>query len=681
MDDKLKEAFDGLTPPGELKEKTRRAVNAHALPARKPPLRRRITAAVVAAVLMVAVIVPVAGYFGFNSTGTEPNGLVTFSTLAEVKDYVSARKSTNDHWISYPGIVNDDALSSAESNSADGSSGTEHSTTNNQVDGVSESDVVHTDGKFIYTLSYYSLSIVDIRDGAFKSAAEVVYDDFSPSEMFLIESENKSENKLVVIGSYYSYTEFYNYGGKEAVMDFCYWRSNALAVKVYDIPALLGGGAEPVRELRFENCYASGSRMIDGKMYLVMNSYAYYNATDIWLPEYYDSKSGGGALEASDIFATPDNGRSYNFTVIAGVDLKNGGDADVKAYFGSTGTLYASKNAFYITYARYEKITFFGYYQYESIGLGVMRFEINGIGLDYKGMGKVAGRVVNQFAMDEYTYADGGTYFRIATTAYDNSDSYITVFDSGMKQVGRLKGLGEQNERIYSVRFSGTEAVVVTYYQTDPLYVIDLTSPAAPRIKSALKIPGVSDYLHFLKIKDGYVFAVGRNESLGGIKVSLYDISGEVTVPKREYEVNSGSGYSYSEATYNHKAIMYFMPPAGDKEIFALPVNVSGYESDGYYSTYYNISNLYYYSIGADGEMTQTVIGYHAEENISAGKSYGGVYYSYYTDSIRRSVIAGDYIYLIGYSGVERYALSNLPSSQSARGDIINTAAEYWNYY
>lgn len=706
MDNKeLKDAFDEITPPSSLKDRTRAALRygestngrgSH--PAAVRSVSRRWTALITALVLVCAVMVPVVGYFGFNSRGNNEGGLRSFLNISEVKSYVAERKGTSsDNWFSDStgSWATDDGDSSTATEGAAGgdkgnSGGTEHSTTNNQVDGVSESDIVQTDGDYIYLLSYYSLSVIDVRGGALNNVAEIEYDNFYPSEMFLIEGENK----LVVLGNFYTESIYYYYDGNgETSVDlaYCYWVHNALGAKVYDLDALTRGegNAALTREFKFENASLSASRMINGKLYIVMNSYRYYagdkdGEDNIWIPTYYDSKKGATVeLAASDIFATPDNGRSYNYTVVASVDLKADGDAEVKAYFGSTGTLYASKTAFYITYARYEKTTFFGYYKYEYLGLGIMRFEIDGISLKYKGLGTVGGNVLNQFAMDEHTYTDGahagGTFFRIATTV-GSTESYITVFNEDMKQVGQLGGIGK-GERIYSVRFSGVQAVVVTYLQIDPLYVIDLSDPTEPKTKSELKIPGVSDYLHFLKIKDGYVFAVGRSQSspgaLGGVKVSLFDITGDETKEVEYYEVDAGDySYSSSEATYNHKAIMYFMSQSGEEEIFAFPVNVYGREYKNGSYLYYNISELYYYSVNGSGEMTQTILGYHAEEQDYSDIG-GEVYYKYYRDNVRRSVIAGDYIYLIGYSGVERYSRSNLPASADEKGEIVSVGAEY----
>jgi uncharacterized secreted protein with C-terminal beta-propeller domain len=39
-------------------------------------------------------------------------------------------------------------------------------------------------------------------------------------------------------------------------------------------------------------------------------------------------------------------------------------------------------------------------------------------------------------------------------------------------------------------------AYLVTFKETDPLYAIDLSTPTAPVVLDALKVPGFSSYLH-----------------------------------------------------------------------------------------------------------------------------------------------------------------------------------------
>jgi uncharacterized secreted protein with C-terminal beta-propeller domain len=55
--------------------------------------------------------------------------------------------------------------------------------------------------------------------------------------------------------------------------------------------------------------------------------------------------------------------------------------------------------------------------------------------------------------------------------------------DGALRQLGEVDGLGRQdNESIRSVRVIEERGYVVTFRQTDPLYVLDLRDAAAPKI-------------------------------------------------------------------------------------------------------------------------------------------------------------------------------------------------------
>jgi hypothetical protein len=233
-------------------------------------------------------------------------------------------------------------------------------------------------------------------------------------------------------------------------------------------------------------------------------------------------------------------------------------------------------------------------------------------------------------------------YFRAATT--HEGESFITVFDREMNQVGFLRGLGKPGERIYSVRFNRETAVVVTFLDNDPLYVIDLTNPYSPKIISELEVSGIFDYLHFLRTNSDLVFAVGRAQNSGGgssgVKVSLYDISYQ---PANEiyFDFPDAGDYNYSEATLNHRAIMYFMPNLSDPnvtpvEIFAFSVN--WWTSGQIYSA------LMYYVVSGDGTVERLQVGYIATNS---------------SDRLRRSIMSNGYLYLIGDRNIERYFIGS----------------------
>lgn len=91
----------------------------------------------------------------------------------------------------------------------------------------------------------------------------------------------------------------------------------------------------------------------------------------------------------------------------------------------------------------------------------------------------------------------------------------------------RSEALGKPGEQVHGVRFAGKRAYVVTFRQIDPLYVLDLTDAADPRIAGVLEAPGFSD--HLLPLSDRLLLGVGKDADAagraGGVKVSLFDVA------------------------------------------------------------------------------------------------------------------------------------------------------------
>jgi uncharacterized secreted protein with C-terminal beta-propeller domain len=188
----------------------------------------------------------------------------------------------------------------------------------------------------------------------------------------------------------------------------------------------------------------------------------------------------------------------------------------------------------------------------------VYKFDISGAGRPrYVAGGAVPGWLINQYAMSEWNGK-----LRIATTigqAGDEtrkSESSVYVLDGALKQIGHVGGLGK-GERIYAVRFLGPTGYVVTFRQTDPLYVVDLRNPASPSVTGELKINGYSAYLH--PAGNGRLIGVGQeaddNGRRKGMQVSLFDVA-DPARPTRltQYVVPDG----YSEAEFDPHAFLYW---------------------------------------------------------------------------------------------------------------------------
>jgi uncharacterized secreted protein with C-terminal beta-propeller domain len=122
------------------------------------------------------------------------------------------------------------------------------------------------------------------------------------------------------------------------------------------------------------------------------------------------------------------------------------------------------------------------------------------------------------------------------------------------------------------VRFLGDAGYVVTFHQTDPLYTIDLSKPADPRVAGELKLLGFSAYLH--PVGDGKLLGVGQDATKEGrrlgTQLSLFDVS-DLSKPVRLSQRKVGS-YASSEVEYDHHAFLYWAP----SKLAVLPITAYG---------------------------------------------------------------------------------------------------------
>jgi hypothetical protein len=298
----------------------------------------------------------------------------------------------------------------------------------------------------------------------------------------------------------------------------------------------------------------------------------------------------GALLDCEDAHA-PHTFSGFGMVSVVTVDLSDGlkpgiASANGAGVLAGGQTVYASANHLYV--AAPEWVDWMAQPQpvppadgrvVESTpGTDIHRFDISDPArATYDMSGHVDGQLLDQFAMDEH---DG--YLRVATTtgqawiedgAEGESESHVVVLapgDGALTPVGRVSGLG-RGETIQSVRFLGAVGYVVTFEQTDPLYTIDLSDPAAPRVAGELKILGFSAYLH--PIGDGRLIGVGQDATEDGrqlgTQVALFDVR-DPAAPTRVAQAtlpNSSSG-----AEWDHHAFLWWP----DASLVAIPV--SAYE-------------------------------------------------------------------------------------------------------
>jgi uncharacterized secreted protein with C-terminal beta-propeller domain len=186
---------------------------------------------------------------------------------------------------------------------------------------------------------------------------------------------------------------------------------------------------------------------------------------------------------------------------------------------------------------------------------------------EYVGSGSVPGYVLGQWALSRY---DG--VLRVATTrqppweatAPDGSPGSVAETssmvvklaerDGALVETGRVAGLGK-GEQIRAVRYFGDMAAVVTFRQTDPLYLLDLSGE--PRVVGELKVPGFSTYLH--PLGNGLLMGLGQDATstgqVSGMQVSVFDIT-DLSHPVLRDRLRLGYGWS-SPALDDSRAFGY----------------------------------------------------------------------------------------------------------------------------
>lgn len=181
---------------------------------------------------------------------------------------------------------------------------------------------------------------------------------------------------------------------------------------------------------------------------------------------------------------------------------------------------------------------------------GLHAFALEGPDAAYVASGSVRGWVRDRWSLSEH---DG--HLRVATALgkdpWDPDENGVVVLredGDALVEVGRVARLGI-DERIQSVRWFDDLAVVVTFREVDPLYTVDLSDPAAPRVLGELKIPGFSAYLH--PVGDDLLLGLGqdarRDGRTLGAQAAVFDLR-DLTAPRRLATVGFGRSTEFVAA-------------------------------------------------------------------------------------------------------------------------------------
>lgn len=570
-------------------------------------------------VLGVFIVVLVAGVFQVSGADNPDGKLLEITTSEELEKYLEnltpqVRYGTGTvlYDLAMPMMAMEESasqpvLSAAKttasapaSNEGKGVGATDYSTTNVQVAGVDEADFVKNDGKYIYIQSGDTLSIVDVFPPQTGKIVTEMPVEGSVSELFL------SGDRLVVFSDTYGEHWYTPKGTVVPVPDY----SQSTHAVIYDISDR--SHPREVRVIAAPGTYEN-ARMIGDYVYFLTNDYPSYENPRI--PVIYD---GDVAIETSSVWCPPFPMNEYQMHTLTSFPVSGAGEPQAESFLlGSSNTLYVSLDNVYIAYEKQQPR--YGWNLAEESPAGgsepdqesiVHRFAIHNGDITYKATGTVPGYLLNQFSLDE----NRGN-LRVATTVSDwssNAKQYSNVYvmDPDLKTIGRLEHLAP-DEKIYAARFMGDLLYLVTFKQTDPLFVIDLSNPYQPGILGELKIPGYSDYLH--PYDETHIIGIGKdtkeNEWGGiiptGVKIALFDVS-DVNNPRLVESLVIGEKGSDSAVLSDHRAFLLdkerniMVIPI--REVTHVPVEGSKYEGSHTEETW---QGTYVFGINPDTGFTE----------------------------------------------------------------------------
>lgn len=606
-----------------------------------------------------------------------PRAIKKFSSCSDLERIVSASNTTSDYDYGLPvpmmmnrEVASVSGLSSpapvATAKSAD------YSSTNIQVQGVDEGDIIKTDGTYIYNIIGSDLVISQAvpAEQARVLSRTPLGTLMNPREIYI------EGNKVLVLGYTNSRLSYYDVqpaatkisGSASSIMPMPYPYFNQSRVMALTLDVTDRTNPEVMRSLEFSGTLAA-SRVTNGYAYLVVNNYTprFYpmrGATKDFstLPTYRDLKT---EQQISELLEDGSSQPFTNLTPCTDVDYiapaRTGGFMQVvaiplsqplnpigkKVLWGvnNGSTVYVSPENVYVASRDYSPTRGNSNERTE-----LYKFKFNKNTISLTASQSIPGVPLNQFSLDE-----NGGLLRIAVTESQARYQFsaIYIYDSELQYIGAVKDIAP-GEQIYSTRFMGNRAYMVTFRQTDPFYVIDLKDPRNPAILGELKIPGFSNYLH--PYDENHIIGIGKatveTDRNGreivlqqGVKLGLFDVTNPSN-PRELFKTEIGDRGTDSPALNDHHAFLF----SKDKNLLAFPINIvsltpeqKASSTDIWAYGKNTFQGLMVYNLNLQNGFQELGRITHAVSSTPTDYWYG----NYGLESIKRSLYIGNNLYTV----------------------------------
>lgn len=467
-----------------------------------------------------------------------------------------------------------------------GASGSvDFSTTNLQVEGVDESDIVKTDGQYIYVVQDDKVQILSTKDRIPKVVGQIVPDTeeglgtvceiyVSGHELTLIlqaektaiaekisapqdsvsgggtgnssatqgaspkdgaQEDDKAASSEKQVGNNTNSENKEKQESKLAAADIAYRMDVSVDTKVlnYDIST----PQKPVlKDTAIQDGWYETSRKIGSRLYL-------FTTQSMYPDEQCIPYVNGRAIPADCIYLPRKGNQGL---VMSSIDLQEHSKVlDSKLLVHDYAKVYVSQSSVYLYYSDYTK---------KGERTRIARFGLDADGIiRAKAAAAVKGEIQDTFAIHE---REG--YLQVLTSITDQEEweNSVYVLDEDLKITGKITGIAK-GEMIYAARFVGSIGYFVTYRNTDPLFSVDFSDPSKPRIIGKLKVTGFSEYLHFWS--DTKMLGIGfetnpQDGSIVGVKLSMFDISDPLKVKEKARLVLNDA--DHCDAMFDYKCVL-----------------------------------------------------------------------------------------------------------------------------
>jgi len=528
-------------------------------------------------------------------------------------------------------VVSDAATPSADVNSTVGKQ-SGYSTTITQEAGVDEGDRIKYDGEYMYIAhyEYYQQQTLAEENATSQTSVRILQrdsgGDISELSNTVVNEEASSinslylnKNKLAVLSDIHHFSIANSMVTASVDIEMFFPMAQHFNVSLLDV----SDQATPVVTTSYTmDGSIIDSRRVDDVLYIVSSFSPYisglqYATTETeklenyknvfsskisdFLPQVIDAQGNQHNLvEPENCYLPVESTEKDGFNgiiTLTTIDLTNPEDISSICINTKVSGLYATPTSVYLYGTEYK------YENEKTIETSIIhKFSIDEQLINYVASGILDGRF--NWNLSNFRFSEKGDDLRVVTTkgnqsiGYDHKLNILTPSGNELKlvaqlpnetypeKIGKLNTEGIVQEDIKSVRFFENRAFIVTFLNTDPLYVLDLSDTEQLKITGALEIPGYSSYLH--PISDQLLVGIGQNVDpnrmmfiddisiatgeitpiIEGAKISLFDVS-NMNNPIEINAIVFEDGYTPVEFDYH--ALTYLKMGDGTHR-FGLPV-------------------------------------------------------------------------------------------------------------